>query len=130
MIGGKEEASDLDDDTDHEKLVGLIDELRLMLLSSRDNSSAMGEMLDEVATLATCEFSREEALMRSTRAPDREAHTRLHREMARQLDHLQRRFEYEPDAVERTELYDWISDWLVHVLSQDASARGADQPGG
>lgn len=116
--GEQEEASYADDETDHEKLVGLIDELRLMVLSSRDDSPAMGEVLEEVATLATCEFSREEAYMRSTKAPDRQAHEQLHRDMARQLGALQERFEYEPDALERTELYDWLAEWLGHVLSK------------
>jgi hemerythrin len=120
--GEQEEEPDSSVDADHEKLVGLIDELRLMVLS-RDDSSAIGEVLDELANLASYEFSREEALMRSTRAPHQQAHARLHREMARQLGVLQERFEYEPDALEPTELYDWLSEWLGHVLSEDTGAR-------
>jgi hemerythrin len=118
--GEQEEEPDSSVDADHEKLVGLIDELRLMVLS-RDDSSAIGEVLDELTSLASYEFSREEALMRSTRAPHQQAHARLHREMVRQLSVLQERFEYEPDALEPAELYDWLSEWLVHVLSDDTS---------
>lgn len=124
--GEQEEDPDSSVDADHEKLVGLIDELRLMVLS-RDDSSTIGEVLDELASLASYEFSREEALMRSTKAPHQQAHVRLHREMVRQLGELQERFEYEPDALEPTELYDWLSEWLGHVLSEDTSTRVSPQ---
>ena len=120
--GEQEEEPDSSPDADHEKLVGLIDELRLMVLS-RDDSSAIGEVLDELTSLASYEFSREEAFLRSTRAPHQQEHARIHREMVRQLGALQERFEYEPDALEPTELYDWLSEWLVHVLAEDTGAR-------
>lgn len=122
ICGEQEEEPHSSLDVDHEKLVGLIDELRLMVLS-RDDSTAIGEVLDELASLASYEFSREEAFMRSTRAPHQQAHARLHREMVRQLGELQERFAYEPDALEPKELYDWLSEWLGHVLSEDTSTR-------
>jgi hemerythrin-like metal-binding protein len=127
--GEQEEEPNSSVDADHEKLVGLIDELRLMVLS-RDDSSAIGEVLDELTSLASYEFSREEAFMRSTRAPHQHAHARLHREIVRQLGVLQERFEYEPDALEPTELYDWLSEWLVHVLSEDTSTRVTPEAAG
>jgi hemerythrin len=127
--GEQEEEPDSSVDADHEKLVGLIDELRLMVLS-RDDASAIGEVLDELTSLASYEFSRQEAFMRSTRAPHQQAHARLHREMVRQLGVLQERFEYEPDALESTELYDWLSEWLMHVLSEDTSTRVTPEAAG
>jgi hemerythrin len=127
--GEQEEEPDSSVDADHEKLVGLIDELRLMVLS-RDDASAIGEVLDKLTSLASYEFSREEAFMRSTRAPHQQAHARLHREMVRQLCVLQERFEYEPDALESTELYDWLSEWLMHVLSEDTSTRVTPEAAG
>ena len=103
------------------KLVGLIDELRLMILE-RDDAMAIEEVLDDLASFAGCEFAEQEALMRSSGAPDWQAHKRRHDEMASRLGSLQKRFEYEPDAVEREELYDCLSDWLGHVLREDLGA--------
>ena len=105
-------------DIQQEKLVGLIDELRLMILE-RDDSTAIEEVLDDLAGFASYEFAEEEARMRSSGAPDWQAHKRRHDEMASRLGSLQKRFEYEPDAVEREELYDCLSDWLGHVLRED-----------
>ncbi len=105
-------------DVQREKLVGLIDELRLMILE-RDDAMAIEEVLDDLASFAGCEFAEQEALMRSSGAPDWQAHKRRHDEMASRLGSLQRRFEYEPDAVGRGELYDCLSDWLGHVLRED-----------
>jgi hemerythrin-like metal-binding protein len=119
-------------DVDHEKLVGLIDELRLMILS-RDDPSAIGEVLDDLASFASYESANEEALVRSARPPHWRAHRRHLREMAQQLSSLQKRFEYEPDALEREELYDCVSEWLVHVLGEDVSALvppGVTRPAG
>jgi hemerythrin-like metal-binding protein len=105
-------------DSQHEKLVGLIDELRLMILG-RDDAMAIAEVLDDLASFAGCEFAEQEALMRSSGAPDWRAHKRRHDEMASRLRSLQSRFEYEPDAVGRADLYDFLSDWLGHVLGED-----------
>jgi hemerythrin len=105
-------------DVQHEKLVGLIDELRLMILE-RDDSTAIEEVLDDLGSFASYEFAEEEARMLSSGAPDWQAHKRHHDEMANRLGSLQRRFEYEPDAVGREELYDCLSDWLRHVLRED-----------
>src|SRR5512132_1974061 len=84
-------------DVQHEKSVGLIDELRLMVLE-RDDALAVGEDLDDLANFAGCEFAEQEALMRSSGAPDWQAHKRRHDEMASRLRSLQRRFADEPDA--------------------------------
>jgi hemerythrin-like metal-binding protein len=105
-------------DIQHEKLVGLIDELRLMILE-RDDSTAIEEVLDDLANFASYEFAEEEAHLRSCGARDWHVHKRHHDEMANRLESLQRRFEYEPDAVGREELYDCLSDWLAHVLRED-----------
>ena len=105
-------------DVQREQLVGLIDELRLMILE-RDDAMAIEEVLDDLASFAGCEFAEQEALMRSSGAPDWQAHKRRHDEMASRLGSLQRRFEYEPDGVGRGELYDCLSDWLGHVLRED-----------
>jgi hemerythrin-like metal-binding protein len=105
-------------DAQHEKLACLIDELRLMILE-RDDSTAIEEVLDELASFASYGFAEEEARLRSSGAPDWQAHKRCHDEMANQLGSLQRRFEYEPDALGREELYDCLSDWLGYVLRRD-----------
>jgi hemerythrin len=115
---GQAGGSALFSDVQHEKSVGLIDELRLMILE-RDDALAVEEVLDDLASVVGCEFAEQEALMRSPGAPDWQAHKRRHDEMASRLGSLQRRFAYEPDAVGREELYDCLSDWLGHVLRED-----------
>jgi hemerythrin-like metal-binding protein len=105
-------------DVQHEKSVGLIDELRLMILE-RGDALAVEEVLEGLASFAGCEFAEQEALMRSSGAPDWQAHKRRHDEMASRLGSLQRRFAYERDAVGREELYECLSDWLGHVLRED-----------
>ena len=112
--GGSASPPDVQDD----KLVGLIDELRLMILE-RDDATAIEEVLDDLASVASNGFAEEEAQLRSSGAPDWQVHKRHHDEMAKRLGSLQRRFEYEPDAVGRQELYDCLSDWLKHVLRED-----------
>jgi hemerythrin-like metal-binding protein len=114
QAGGLASLSDVQD----EKLVGLIDELRLLILE-RDDATAIEEVLDDLASFASHGFAEEEAQMRSSGAPDLQVHKRHHDEMAKRLGSLQRRFEYEPDAIERGEVYDFLSDWLKHVLRED-----------
>jgi hemerythrin-like metal-binding protein len=89
------------------------------MVLERDDALAVGEVLDDLANFAGCKFAEQEALMRSSGAPDWQAHKRRHDEMASRLRSLQRRFADEPDAVRREELYDCLSDWLGHVLRED-----------
>lgn len=102
----------------HEQMIGLIDELRLMILS-RGDSDIIEDTFDELDEVAASEFAREEVQMRAAQVPGRGAHERRHAELARNLRTLRRRFAAEPDRPRRDELYDFLSDLLVHTLCED-----------
>ena len=105
-------------DIQHHQLIGLIDELRLMILS-RDDCDAIEETFDELDEVAENEFAREEEAMRAAELPDRRDHERRHAELTRNLRALRRRFNAAPDLPQRDELYDFLSDLLVHTLCED-----------
>ncbi|MBK8209343.1 MAG: hypothetical protein IPK78_04635 [Rhodospirillales bacterium] len=105
-------------DIQHEQLIGLIDELRLMILS-RDDRDLIEETFDELDEVAESEFAREETVMRATDIQDRLDHERRHAELTRNLQSLRRRFTADPDLPRRDELYDFLSDLLVHTLCED-----------
>lgn len=108
----------------HDKLIGLIDELRLMILV-RDDSVAVEQVLNDLADIAGQEFVKQEELLRQSGTPQWREHKLHHDEMSSRLDALHRRFAYEPAAFDRTELYDCLSDWLVHVLCEDQASGAA-----
>ena len=105
-------------DIEHDQLIGLIDELRLMILS-RGDRDAIEETFDELDEVATSEFAREEEAMRVTELPDRRDHERRHAELTRNFRSLRHRFNDAPDLPQREELYDFLSDLLVHTLCED-----------
>lgn len=105
-------------DLQHEQLIGLIDELRLMILC-RDDPDVIEDAFNELDEMAVSEFAREEQAMRAIGLSDRQSHVRRHSELTRNLHTLRHRFAAAPDLPQRDELYDFLSDLLVHTLFED-----------
>jgi hemerythrin-like metal-binding protein len=105
-------------DIEHQQFIGLIDELRLMILN-RDDFVAIEETFDELDEVAVSEFAREEEAMRTNGLPDRLAHQRRHAELSHHLRSLRSQFAAAPDMPQRDQLYDFLSDLLVHTLCED-----------
>jgi hemerythrin-like metal-binding protein len=105
-------------DIHHEQLIGLIDELRLMILS-RGDPDLIEDAFEELNEIAVGEFAREEQAMRAIELSDRQSHVRRHAELTRNLRTLRHRFSAAPDQPQRDELYDFLSDLLVHTLLED-----------
>jgi hemerythrin-like metal-binding protein len=108
----------LQPDINHQLMVGLIDELRLMILS-RDDRDVIEDTFDELDEVAVSEFAREEEAMRASDPPDRLQHERRHAELSHHLRAMRSRFAAAPDLPPRDELYDFLSDLLVHTLCED-----------
>ena len=105
-------------DIQHQQMIGLIDELRLMILS-RDDRHAIAEIFDELDDIAISEFAREDREMRNAQAPGHRDHQRRHQELTRNLRTVRQSFGADPDLPKRDELYDFLSDLLVHTLFED-----------
>lgn len=106
-------------DADHKHLIDLMNRLHYMMLAG-DEAAAIKSTLDDLLHFVQYHFEREEGLMRRCSYPHREAHKRLHHELAERLRMFQSAYEWSPETFDRAEFYDFVTDWLlVHFLCED-----------
>ena len=107
----------------HQKLVELLGHVREVILVKNDLPT-IRSALDELDEYARWEFGLEEAAFDRPRPDDRASHHQEHVVLLEKLRDLRRSVD---DGVERlqdpdrADLYDCLSDWLVHALSEQRS---------
>jgi hemerythrin-like metal-binding protein len=101
---------------EHVRLIGLIEHLHEILLANGDGPTVRSA-LEELKDLAQAEFLIEERLLCRGHPAELPAHHSEHAVLVEKLRQFRRRVDAAAlDDSDRAELYDFISDWLVHAL--------------
>lgn len=110
-------------DADHRKLMALVNELHAAV-RGRAPRETIGRILDELITYTEYHFAVEEQLQKLARFPDRDAHAEKHRRLEQQVRDMRETFRRDPVALNKVEVFDFLSDWLVrHILGDDMKYR-------
>src|SRR5512147_1682405 len=105
---------------EHERLIELLEHLREVVLVKND-LPAIRSALDELDEYGRWEFGLEEAAFDHPRPEDRASHHQEHAVLLEKLRDLRRSVDRGVERLqdpERADLYDCLSDWLVHAFSE------------
>jgi hemerythrin-like metal-binding protein len=105
---------------EHERLIELLEHLREVVLTKND-LPAIRSALDELEEYGRWEFGLEEAAFDHPHPEDRATHHQEHVVLLEKLRDLRRSVDDGLERLEdrdRTDLYECLSDWLVHALSE------------
>lgn len=107
-------------DRHHQRLIDLLNELYEVLRG--DNGEAVvGKVLGELIRYTYYHFGEEERLMEVAGYDDLEAHRQLHRIIAEHVREMEAEFDANPRAVIAAELFEFLSDWLIHHIRMEDS---------
>jgi hemerythrin-like metal-binding protein len=111
--------------TGHERLIELLEHVRHVILVNND-LPAIRSALDELDEYGRWEFGLEEAAFDHPRPEDRASHHQEHAVLLEKLRDLRRSVDRGVERLqdpERADLYDCLSDWLVHGFSEQTQAH-------
>jgi hemerythrin len=106
--------------TEHQRLIELLEQVREVILVKNDLPT-IRSALDELDEYARWEFGLEEAAFDHPRPEDRASHHQEHEVLLERLRDLRRSVDGGVERLQdrdRADLYDCLSDWLVHALSE------------
>ena len=105
---------------EHQRLIELLEHVRQVILVKND-LPAIRSALDELDEYGRWEFGLEEAAFDHPRPEDRASHHQEHAVLLEKLRDLRRSVDRGVERLqdpERADLYDCLSDWLVHAFSE------------
>ena len=105
---------------EHQRLIGLLEHVREVILVKND-LPAIRSTLDELDEYGRWEFGLEESAFDHPRPEDRASHHQEHVVLLEKLRDLRRSIDGDLERLEgreRADLYDCLSDWLVHAISE------------
>ena len=108
---------------EHQRLIELLEHVREVILV-RNDLPAIRSALDELDEYGRWEFGLEEAAFDHPR--DRASHHQEHAVLLEKLRDLRRSVDRGVERLqdpERADLYDCLSDWLVHGFSEQTQAH-------
>ncbi|MEW5729376.1 MAG: bacteriohemerythrin [Pseudomonadota bacterium] len=112
-------------DEDHRRLLGMLNTLD-DALHRADAQDEVGRALGELIRYTYYHFGAEERLLEEVGYPDLDGHRQAHRVMADHVRQMEADYEANPRSVVATELYKFLSDWLVHhIRSEDMRYKTA-----
>jgi hemerythrin-like metal-binding protein len=106
--------------TEHQRLIELLEQVREVILVKNDLPT-IRSALDELDEYGRWEFGLEEATFDHPRPEDRASHHQEHEVLLERLRDLRRSVDGGVERLQdrdRADLYDCLSDWLVHALSE------------
>jgi len=105
-------------DKQHEKLVGLINELHKIMKLRLGNKRA-ADILNELVEYTVTHFGYEEKIMKEYNYEDSVEHSRKHVELIAKVGDFQKQFN-QGNAMLTMDLMDFLKDWLVnHIQGTD-----------
>jgi len=110
---------------EHQRLIKLLEHVREVILV-RNDLPAIRSALDELDEYGRWEFGLEEAAFDHARPEDRASHHQEHAVLLEKLRDLRRSVDGGLERLqdpERADLYDCLSDWLVHGFSEQTQAH-------
>lgn len=105
-------------DADHQKLLGLVNELHAVV-RKKESPAVIGRVLRDLISYTDYHFQAEEQLMRLARYPDLDQHKASHDDLRDKVAGLEARYGGQPDKAGLA-MFDFLSDWLMrHILGDD-----------
>lgn len=104
-------------DTDHKKLISLINQLQNATQYKVDNH-IIDQIMDDLINYTQYHFEREEFLMRTNLYPEYENHKKLHDEMIIKISDCMEKYKSDPDNTIDDAL-DYLKNWLINHIKGD-----------
>lgn len=106
-------------DNDHERLVGMLNELYDAMQAGR-GKDALGHILNELIKYTQLHFAREERYFAQTAYPDAVTHKQEHASLTGQVLEAQRKYMAGAATTLPIELLQFLKNWLInHIQGSD-----------
>lgn len=106
-------------DEEHKDLISLINKAESAIYEL-DGKEVIAKVANDMAFYALTHFSNEEVLMVTNDYPEYEKHRSQHREFSDKAKQVEELLEEVDDHTEATDLFKYLSTWLVdHILVAD-----------
>jgi len=106
-------------DADHQKLVGMVNELYDGVQSGHGKES-LGTILDRLIDYTKVHFAREEKFFAQTNYPDSVAHKKQHDDLCRQVLDVQQKYKTGATSTLSLEVMNFLKNWLInHIQGED-----------
>ena len=109
-------------DGDHKKLVGMINEIHVVLDQDPD-PEMLEELLEELLSYTSWHFRHEERLMQNSEYPGLMDHKKEHEDLAKKATELYEKFINGDTGVLAT-LLPFLKDWLTHHITKTDKQMG------
>lgn len=105
-------------DSEHKKLIGLINDLHAAMAQGRGRA-VVGKILDGLAAYTVTHFANEEAMMRLHSYPGYERHKAIHDKLVEQVKGMRDEF-HAGDTTISLEVLTFLQKWLIdHIQGVD-----------
>lgn len=105
-------------DADHQKLLGLVNELHAVV-RKKESPGVISRVLRDLISYTDYHFQAEEQLMKLARYPDLDKHKAAHDDLRKKVGDLEARYGAHPEKAGLA-MFDFLSDWLMrHILGDD-----------
>ena len=106
-------------DTDHQKLVGLLNELYDAVMKGQGKET-LGKVLDGLVDYTKIHFAHEEKFFAQTNYPAAAAHKKEHDALTRQVLEVQKKYQSGRTVALSLEVMNFLKNWLVnHIQASD-----------
>jgi len=106
-------------DTDHQKLVDMVNKLYDGISSGKGKAS-LGPVLDDLIGYTKTHFAREEAFFAKSGYPIAIAHKKEHDDLTKQVIDLQAKYMAGADGVLTLHVMNFLKNWLItHIQGSD-----------
>ncbi|HTZ47337.1 MAG TPA: bacteriohemerythrin [Verrucomicrobiae bacterium] len=106
-------------DTDHQKLVGLLNELYDAVMKGQGKET-LGKVLDGLVDYTKIHFAHEEKFFAQTNYPAAAAHKKEHDALTRQVLEVQKKYQRGQTVALSLEVMNFLKNWLVnHIQASD-----------
>jgi hemerythrin len=106
-------------DNHHKRLIELMNRLHDVLRTNDED--VVGGVLGELIRYTYYHFGEEERLMEERAYPDLEAHRQSHRIIAHHVREMEAEYDANPRSLVAAELFEFLSDWLIHHIRNEDS---------
>jgi len=106
-------------DGHHKQLIHLMNRLYEVLRSN--DEAVVGQVLGELIRYTYYHFGEEERLMEVRGYPDLDAHRQSHKVIAEHVREMEAEYDSNPRSVIAAELFEFLSDWLIHHIRVEDS---------
>ena len=112
-----------DVDLQHQHLISQINQLHTVLRAP-DPLPEVAQVLTALRGYVVYHFATEERLMAASGYPDADSHRQSHHWLGEQVHAMVRDFTERPSSVSAVELFEFLSDWLIHhIRGEDLAMR-------